>query len=145
MNSLMSKPDPCPFCGNRGVTAHKVLTGSSRWDGQYFFMECDRCRAGGPRAATEEEARSIWNGRVSLGCGRYGDVKTITVTADEVELLSKAFFFTCAQAERAFHVLLRKGNHDPATTEAMDILNDGSFVTEATGLLIGLHERLEQA
>lgn len=52
----MAERKPCPFCGNESSTVKRV------WK-TYWFVACDRCKAGGPVKQTVEEAERDWNGR----------------------------------------------------------------------------------
>ena len=57
----LPKADPCPFCGCNKVTTWHIGHYDVPW-----IVECWnlRCRAQGPRGATEREAIELWNRRV---------------------------------------------------------------------------------
>lgn len=65
---------PCPFCGNPLQMKVKPV-----WHGQYRFVACPKCKAGGPVRKTEEEAIAAWNMRFT-GRWEHGVAMTEDLT-----------------------------------------------------------------
>ena len=75
----------CPFCGGRSIT---------RYDGQWFFVTCDRCRAQTEQHISASQAIAFWN-------QRRGDLESQVVSRPEAEIA--AALNNIAEALRDFH------------------------------------------
>ena len=56
---------PCPFCGS--VELSRVQYRFESGEITPLMFQCEGCAATGPVAETEEELRSKWDARVSIG------------------------------------------------------------------------------
>lgn len=52
--------EPCPFCGSDDLGYYEYVYA------QNFTVTCKACGGQGPRRSSQEEARTLWNGRTGL-------------------------------------------------------------------------------
>lgn len=57
MVTRVPKEPACPFCGS---TSSHVSSSTDMGPNYFFFVQCDRCVARGPRCKTLDGAKATW-------------------------------------------------------------------------------------
>lgn len=97
---------PCPFCGNRNVTAERALGTFWRW-----YVSCSQCGATGPSGTVREAAEQAWDVQTPESRHQLQDaVLYVTKSMCKWELLGRCGFTVsvafgpCGTTEPAYSV-----------------------------------------